>query len=81
MKKYIELNMFFGILSMILAGIAYYYDNQNIKTRQCLDEVTVTEILSLDYRDATIKLSNGNTKVVNQATLKPGDKLCLKFNH
>lgn len=35
--------------------------------------VQVKEILSLNYRDAMILLSNGKQVDVNQATLKPGD--------
>ncbi len=46
----------------------------------CQDETTVAEILSLHYRSATIKLADDTTVDVDQATLKPGDKFCKRYN-
>ena len=44
----------------------------------CTEYAKVSAILSLNYRHATIKLDNGEEVSVNQATLKPGDKYCLR---
>jgi len=46
----------------------------------CLEHSTVKSILSLNYRDATILLENGSTVAVNQATLKPGEEFCVKYD-
>lgn len=43
-------------------------------------KVTVDKILSLNYRDANILLSDGTVMTVNQATLKPGDSMCYYPN-
>lgn len=44
----------------------------------CVREAKVVEITSLQYRDATILLDTGETRIVNQATLKPGDIICAE---
>lgn len=46
----------------------------------CTESSNVTSILSLDYRSADILLENGSKVTVNQATLKPGDAYCVKYN-
>jgi hypothetical protein len=48
---------------------------------QCLDERIVQEIIALKYRSADIKLDNGTIMEVNQAVLKPGDKICKKWKY
>jgi hypothetical protein len=53
------------------------YDNKH--PLQCVASSKVVDILSLEYRDATIKLENGKVVSVNQATLKKGDNYCLAY--
>lgn len=65
------------ILSFMTMCIALGY-NLPVNDPKCVEVGTVTKILSLNYRDATIETSNGKTIVVNQATLKPGDSICTK---
>lgn len=48
-------------------------------TRQCVDVAKVDSILALQYRDAVIKLTDGRTTIVNQATLHPGDDYCMQW--
>lgn len=62
-----------GILTVMLILIFGHDAPQN-----CEGESKVKEILSLQYRDATIKLENGMVVKVNQATLRPGDMYCFK---
>jgi hypothetical protein len=45
---------------------------------RCVEEVRVVEILELRYRDAVILTSDGQHRTVNQATLRPGDALCVR---
>jgi len=45
----------------------------------CTEKSNVIQILQLRGRDAIIELSNNETKVVNQAFLKPGDEVCVKW--
>jgi hypothetical protein len=72
---------FFTVFTLFLfaaLGIAH-----NVKHGEavCVDEVTVKAILELHYRDAIIELTDGRKHTVNQATLKPGDKFCLKYGY
>jgi hypothetical protein len=48
-------------------------------TSVCTAESKVVDIVSVNYRDATIKLENGQLVTVNQATLKKGDAYCLSY--
>lgn len=47
----------------------------------CVDEVTVKEILSVDFRDATILTTDGRQITVNQEKLKPGSPYCVNKEH
>lgn len=49
------------------------------KSPVCLDEKTVIEIISLDYRNADIRLDDNSVITVNQAKLRKGDKFCVKW--
>jgi len=49
------------------------------ETPKCVETATVEKILELQYRDAVIQLSNGKIITVNQATLKPGDSVCIQY--
>lgn len=64
----------FFIMLLIVAYVAHYDEKYPM---QCVSSSKVADILSLDYRSATIKLENGKEVVVNQATLKKGDDFCL----
>jgi len=45
----------------------------------CKRSETVTSILELKYRDAVVLLSNDEKLIVNQASLKPGDTVCVEW--
>jgi len=64
--------LLFGI--PVALGIHAYFHQP-----RCIIQSTVKKILDLDYRSATILLSTGEKVVVNQATLKPGDSYCAKW--
>lgn len=53
----------------------------NNDQNECLEQTKVKEIVALMYRDAKIKLDDGSTMIVNQATLKPGDTICKKWKY
>lgn len=44
---------------------------------ECTKQATVVEIVSINYREASVRLSDDTVRVVNQATLKPGDVYCV----
>ena len=64
--------------AVLIAVLAYMWYQDAFHPYVCVQTSTVKTILSINYRDATILLENGETKVVNQAKLAPGDKFCLK---
>lgn len=67
------------ILMILIAIVVCIGWNAHLHPMICVEQTTVKEILELDYRDGVILLSNGETRRVNQATLKPGDSFCVKF--
>lgn len=74
----------FGSIALIGIVLLYTYLHpqpymDDFPVRTCQESSTVKEILSLEYRDATILLTNGQTISVNQAVLKPGDSICIKW--
>ena len=46
----------------------------------CDEYSVVTRILSVEYRESTVQLANGKTKTQYQATVKPGDLMCMKWS-
>jgi hypothetical protein len=72
MKKYIL--AIFTIISIVIFINSIWTQ----PTEVCTEQSSVKTIDSLDYRSATITLSNGNKMDVYQATLKPGDSICAK---
>lgn len=68
------------IVTIILIGYVAWKVIENATTRQiCVREETVLLITELDYREATIYLANGESHVVNQVSLKLGDKFCSEY--
>jgi hypothetical protein len=47
--------------------------------KKCALEKTVVSILSVEYRNAIIKYTDGSTQVVYQDTVKPGDVRCVAW--
>ena len=65
------------IATISLSAYTVYMDVNH--PRYCVDEHVVKSILELKYRDALIELDNGQHVTVYQASLKPGDTHCLKW--
>ncbi|KKL09943.1 hypothetical protein LCGC14_2560800 [marine sediment metagenome] len=67
-----------GIM-VILIGIFVYviYDEQVNTHLVCHEEAIVLDILKVHYRSATILTDKGE-KILNQATIKDGDVICLR---
>ncbi len=66
--------MIFALAIIITIGWAAIHPTKY----KCVHETTVVSIDELMYRSAKITLADGTHDVVNQASLKPGDKVCLK---
>jgi hypothetical protein len=77
MRVFFTSMVFIVLIGAIAAGSLAIESRQSSK--QCLDQTTVAEILSLNYRRAEIRLADGRTTSVWQATLKPGDPMCIKW--
>lgn len=69
----------FFICAIVASLIAFFCVQQTKYKMVCTSESMVVDIISLEYRDATIKLANGQIVKVNQATLKKGDSYCLRY--
>jgi hypothetical protein len=65
------------LISILIAMVAAaeYFN----KGSECAEHAVVKEILALRGRDATVKLADGREWSVNQAILKPGDTICLRW--
>ena len=66
-----------GIIVIIFGIVAYVIHDEVNTHRVCLEEAVVLDILSVNYRSATILTDKGEV-VLNQATVKDGDTLCLR---
>lgn len=66
------------LILLILSPVGYLIYDDATNPYVCVKKETVVDILSLNYRSATILLSDNSTVVVNQATLSPGDAYCVK---
>lgn len=67
------------ILSLGIGGFVIYAQHEDEHhPYECIKEAKVEIILALKGRDAEILLNTGETKIVNQAHLRPGDTICLK---
>jgi hypothetical protein len=68
-------------IGFILLGILLIYNSFLDITHpvQCVSSSKVVDILSLEGRNATIKLENGQKIQLNQAYLNKGDSYCLAF--
>jgi len=64
---------------VIFIGIVGYiiYDETVNTHVVCHEEGVVLDILSVNYRDATILTDKGKI-ILNQATIKDGDTICLR---
>lgn len=64
-----------------IVSVVYGLNEYNKATApKCVETAIVQEILELQYRDGVIRLSNGDIKTVNQATLKVGSDICTKWS-
>ncbi len=70
--------IFFGLFVVfgLIGGYVVYDQNVNIHS-VCYEEGIVLDILSVSYRDALILTDKGKM-VLNQATVKDGDTICLR---
>lgn len=59
---------------VILATASILAENEH--STVCKNEETVLKILEVNYRSATVLLSDGSKRTVNQASFSPGDKFC-----
>ena len=67
-----------GFVIIFIAIPAYIVHDQAVNTHQvCYEEGVVLDILSVNYRDATILTDKGKI-ILNQATVKDGDVICLR---
>ncbi len=67
-----------GFVIIFIAVPAYIVHDQSVNThRVCYEEGVVLDILSVNYRDATILTDKGKI-ILNQATVKDGDIICLR---
>ena len=64
-----------GVILIIAALIA-----ENEHPTVCKHEETVTQILEVNYRSARFLLSDGTERILNQSSLKPGDKFCTYWS-
>lgn len=69
----------FIFTALVLVTTILYLLPPLTKPFTCVERSPVKEILELRYRDAIILLGNGQKIDVNQATLKPGDLVCSKW--
>ena len=69
---------FLGLFAFIGISIFFIMKDEAEHPWVCVQSKTVDSILSVQYRSATIKFTDGTTEDVNQATLKPGDKWCIR---
>jgi len=68
-----------AILVASLSVPIYIVYDETVNTHVvCLEEGVVSDILSVNYRDATILTVKGREIVLNQSTVKDGDVLCLR---
>lgn len=56
------------------------YIDRTTESPKCVDTARVGKIVELKYRDAVVELTDGRRVTVNQATLKPGDQMCVRYS-
>lgn len=68
------------MVGVFLPAIAYIVIGESIGaiTYSCTREVTVADILRVDYRSATILTTDQEEIILNQETFTVGDTLCVK---
>lgn len=78
MKMNIGGYMLMGLTAIFIFIPGYYMYDEAVNTHWvCHEEVIVLDILKVNYRSATILTDKGE-KVLNQATVKDGDTICLR---
>lgn len=73
------MNYVLGILCLVLITVPLVYEREHPLV--CVEESTVKEILAVNYRTATFLMEDGRKVDISQATLKPGDTVCLRMEH
>lgn len=66
-------------LATLITVSALQIHNDVVDPWTCAEKSTLTKILELRYRDAVIELKNGKNMTVNQASLKLGDEVCIRY--
>lgn len=67
-----------GLVWSFIFGVGYFMYDDAVNVRSvCYEEAIVLDILKVHYRDATILTDKGEI-ILNQATVKDGDTICLK---
>ena len=69
--------MMFMILTFVVVPAYIIYDAEANTHWECHEEAVISDILSVDYRHATILTVKGREIVLNQPTVKVGDVICL----
>jgi hypothetical protein len=70
---------FLGLFTFIAISVFLIMRDEAEHPLVCVQSKTVDSILSVQYRSATIKFTDGTTEEVSQATLKPGNKWCVQY--
>lgn len=79
MKKIVNWFTVQKVLIILIAIFIVWFLSVIPNSKRCVESYKVKEIISLDYQNANIKLSNGRIVTVNQVKLKPGDNYCVKI--
>jgi len=67
-----------GMIAIVFGVVAYIIHDEELNTHVvCRKEAIVLDILKVHYRSATILTDKGEI-VLNQATVKDGDTICLR---
>jgi hypothetical protein len=65
-----------AVLIILFLFVTYGIYEDVYHDRVCYDSVTVVGILRVDYRDATLLLSDGTQVILSQSYTQPGDAYC-----
>ena len=68
-------------LTVLMVGLCIIlFIRDEVHPVTCDEYSVVTSILTLERREGTIQLADGQVVRVNQAVIKPGDKYCTKWS-
>lgn len=69
----------FGIIMTLVVLGSIFGIITTLRPLECLSQTTVSDIISVEGRNATIVLGNGETIHVHGAYIKKGDNYCLSY--